>query len=271
MKRAHVIVLGNEKGGSGKSTTAMHLCVALLRDGKKVGVIDLDLRQQSFFRYLENRQAYSERIGQQLLMPVGEKIEPSTASLRDHADHEDHTTLSDAVARLSETCDFVMIDTPGAVNQLNRSAHQLANTLITPINDSLIDFDLLGRVDPATGKVLGPSVYSELVWEARQRRAVDRRPPIDWVVLRNRMSTLESRNRRQVSKVMADLAKRIGFRISPGFSERVIFRELFLNGLTLLDLKKGGMISLTLSHVAARQEVRDMVKALSLPNVGPVS
>ncbi|MEL6479395.1 MAG: division plane positioning ATPase MipZ [Pseudomonadota bacterium] len=268
--RAHVIVLGNEKGGSGKSTTAMHLCVALLRDGKTVGVIDLDLRQQSFFRYLENRHAYGERAGQKLLMPQGEKVSASTASLRDHADREDEETLIDVVDRLSQTCDFVMIDTPGAVNHLNRTAHRLANTLITPINDSLIDFDLLGRVDPKTGKVTGPSVYSELVWEARQRRAAEGDTPVDWVVLRNRLSTLESRNRRQVSKVMKDLAKRIGFRTIPGFSERVIFRELFLNGLTLLDLKQGGLIALTLSHVAARQEVRDMVKALSLPDVGPV-
>ncbi|MEM7669846.1 MAG: division plane positioning ATPase MipZ [Pseudomonadota bacterium] len=268
--RAHVIVLGNEKGGSGKSTTAMHLCIALLRGGKRVGTIDLDLRQQSLFRYLENRAAYGERIGQRLLLPERGDIIPSSASLRDHADLQDHEHLVDTVADLATRNDVILIDTPGAVTQFNRSAHQLANTLITPINDSLIDFDLLGRVDPADGKVLGPSVYSELVWEARQRRAAAGETPTDWVVLRNRMSTLESRNRRQVSKVMEDLSRRIGFRIVPGFSERVIFRELFLNGLTLLDLKQGGLITLTLSHVAARQEVRDMVKALSLPGVGPV-
>ena len=52
--RAHVIVLGNEKGGSGKSTTAMQLFVALARAGHRVGALDLDFRQQSFFRYLDN-------------------------------------------------------------------------------------------------------------------------------------------------------------------------------------------------------------------------
>ncbi|MEO1458794.1 MAG: division plane positioning ATPase MipZ, partial [Pseudomonadota bacterium] len=141
---------------------------------------------------------------------------------------------------------------------------------ITPINDSLIDFDLLGRVDPASGQVLGPSIYSEMVWKARQRRAASRRPPMDWVVLRNRISMLESRNKRAVGVVMEQLSKRIGFRIAPGFSERVIFRELFLNGLTLLDIKRGGGITLTMSHVSARQEVRDLVKALSLPGVETV-
>lgn len=265
--RAHVIALGNEKGGSGKSTTAMHLFVALARSGMAVGALDLDLRQRSFFRYLENREAYGNRIGQPLLLPRRITIERSQASLRAHAEQEDRDALEAAIDDLSRDCQYIVIDTPGAVTALAEAAHMAADTLITPINDSMIDFDLLGRVDPATGKVLGPSVYSEMVWTARQKRAALGRPPTDWVVLRNRMSTLESRNKRRVSSVMTNLAKRIGFRIIPGFSERVIFRELFLNGLTLLDLKQGGMITFTLSHIAARQEVRDMVKALNLPGV----
>jgi chromosome partitioning protein len=266
-ERAHVIVLGNEKGGSGKSTTAMQLFVALARLGHKVGALDLDLRQQSFFRYLDNREAHGERIGATLLMPRRIRLEPSKAPLRNEAAAEDRGRLTDAVADLSRDCSFVIIDTPGAVTPMSETAHAAADTLITPINDSLIDFDLLGRVDPETGKVTGPSIYAEMVWSARQRRAVQRQNPIDWVVLRNRMAMLESRNKRRVGSVMAELAQRIGFRIVPGLSERVIFRELFLTGLTLLDLKKDGPIPLTMSHVAARQEIRDMVKALSLPGV----
>jgi chromosome partitioning protein len=266
-QRAHVIVLGNEKGGSGKSTTAMQLFVALARLGHKVGALDLDLRQQSFFRYLDNREAHGARIGASLLMPRRVRLEPSKAPLRDEAAAEDRGGLADALADLSRDCSFVIIDTPGAVTPMSEAAHAGADTLITPINDSLIDFDLLGRVDPETGKVKGPSIYSEMVWSARQRRAVKHKSPIDWVVLRNRMAMLESRNKRRVGSVMADLARRIGFRIVPGLSERVIFRELFLTGLTLLDLKKDGPIPLTMSHVAARQEIRDMVKALNLPGV----
>ena len=263
----HVIVLGNEKGGSGKSTTAMHLFVAIARQGHRVGALDLDTRQQSFFRYLDNRNAYNEREGVALVMPELAAVDPSTASLREEAADEDRANLKATVDWLGQSCRFIIIDTPGAVTPLSEAAHALADTLITPMNDSLIDFDLLGRMDPGTGKVLGPSVYSEMVWTARQRRAAERRDPTDWVVLRNRMSTLESRNRRKVGGALAELSRRIGFRVIPGFSERVIFRELFLNGLTLLDLKQGGIISLTLSHVAARQEVRDMVKALALPDV----
>ena len=265
--RAYVIVLGNEKGGSGKSTTAMQLFVALASAGHRVGALDLDLRQQSFSRYLDNREAHGRRSSTTPLMPLRIAIEPSSARLRDEAAAEDRKHLTAAVADMSRNCDFVIVDTPGAVTPLSEAAHIAADTLITPINDSLIDFDLLGRVDPVTSKVMGPSVYSEMVWSARQHRAVKREKPIDWVVLRNRLSILESRNKRRVGAVMADLSRRIGFRIAPGFSERVIFRELFLSGLTLLDLKEDGPIPMTMSHVAARQEVRDLVKALNLPGV----
>lgn len=267
----HVVVLGNEKGGSGKSTTAMHLFVALARDGKRVGAIDLDLRQQSFRRYVENRAAYGARVGAALLLPEFVDLGRSEAALRDQAAQEDADNLRDAIAYLAERCDFILIDTPGAVTDLSIAAHAAADTLITPINDSLIDFDLLGRIDPGTGKVVAPSIYAEIVWQARQRRAATGGRPVDWVVLRNRMATLDSKNKRRVTGVLAQLSDRIGFRLVPGFSERVIFRELFLNGLTLLDLKQGGLMNLTLSHVAARQEIRDMVRALDLPGVGPVA
>ncbi|MCL5777911.1 division plane positioning ATPase MipZ [Limibaculum sp. FT325] len=265
--RAHVIVLGNEKGGAGKSTTAMHLFVALARAGHRVGALDLDLRQQSFFRYLQNREALGRRVGKPLLMPERLEVGASRAALREDAADEERAALAAAIGRLSETCRFIVVDTPGAVTTLSEAAHAAADTLVTPINDSLVDFDLLGRVDPVSGRVTGPSIYAEMVWSARQRRAAAGRPPMDWVVLRNRISMLESRNKRKVGKVMEELSQRIGFRIAPGFSERVIFRELFLNGLTLLDLKQGGAISITMSHIAARQEVRDMVKALELPDV----
>ena len=265
MSEPHVIVLGNEKGGSGKSTTIMHLFVALARSGLQVGAIDLDSRQQTFFRYLDNRNAYNQRHGTALRMPVLAAVDPSTAPMRKEAAEQDRENLQDAVAFLARTCRFVLIDTPGAVTPLSEAAHALADTLITPMNDSLIDFDLLGRVDPATGRVAGPSIYSEMVWSARQCRAAEGKAPMDWVVLRNRMATLDSRNKRKVAGVLAELSRRIGFRVIPGFCERVIFRELFLNGLTLLDLKQDGPITMTMSHVAARQELRDMIRALNLP------
>lgn len=256
---AHIIVTGNEKGGSGKSTTAMHLFAAIGRTGRKVGAMDLDLRQRTFFRYLENREAFSARSGQPLSLPVQERLEASDLRDRKAAEGEEEERFSLALARLEKACDFIIIDCPGSDSFYSQMAHAAADTLVTPINDSLIDFDLLARVDPETGKILGPSIYSEMVWKTRQLRARAGLKPVDWIVVRNRMSTLNANNKRRVGEAVEDLSRRIGFRVAPGFSERVIFREMFLNGLTLLDLKEQGF-SFSLSHVAARQEVRDLVK-----------
>ncbi|MFV0474478.1 MAG: division plane positioning ATPase MipZ [Pikeienuella sp.] len=264
MARAHVIVLGNEKGGSGKSTTAMHLFAALSRQGKRVGAMDLDLRQQSFFRYLDNRAAYAKKNDIELPAPERRNFAASRADDRRDARREDDETFGRALEELQAISDFILIDCPGAHSYFAQLAHASADTLITPMNDSLIDFDLLARVDPVSEKVLGPSVYSEMVWRARQIRAKAGLKSIDWIVTRNRMSNLHARNKRKVGGFLEELSRRIGFRIAPGFSERVIFRELFLDGLTLMDLQGGAM---SLSHVAARQEVRDLLKTLDLPGV----
>jgi chromosome partitioning protein len=138
---------------------------------------------------------------------------------------------------------------------------------VTPLNDSFVDFDLLARIDADSGKVLGPSVYAEMVWNARQLRAQAGLRPADWIVLRNRLGTQFMHNKKKVGDALEALAKRIGFRVVPGFSERVIFRELFPNGLTLLDLRDIGIANLNLSNIAARQEVRDLLKAMQLPGV----
>jgi len=266
--RAHVVVLGNEKGGSGKSTTAMHLCAALGKQGFRVGAMDLDLRQQSFFRYLDNRQSFAQRKNAPLILPARASLKASAAADRKTAEREDEAAFVEALDGLTADTDFVVVDTPGSFSHLSRCAHAAADTLITPLNDSLLDFDMLGRVDPVSGQVLGPSVYSEMVWTGRQMRAAQGKPAADWIVMRNRMSMLDARNKRRVGSLVDRLSKRIGFRVAPGFSERVIYRELFLNGLTLLDLKEeAAEVKVTMSHVAARQEVRDLMRSLALPGV----
>lgn len=262
---ARVIVMGNEKGGSGKSTTAMHLITALVRAGHPVGALDLDVRQTSLFRYLDNRRSYMERHGIELPMPLQVTLEPSAIDSKNLAEAEEKRRFEAAIADLGRTCAFVVIDCPGSYSTYSRLAHAIADTLVTPMNDSLIDFDMLARLDPASGHVKGPSVYSEMVWKARQARASTGRGPMDWVVLRNRMATLDARNKRRVTSALQDLARRIGFRLVPGFSERVVFRELFLSGLTLMDLRENDPAAMTMSNIAARQEVRDLVRALDLP------
>ena len=262
--RAHVLVIGNEKGGSGKSTTAMHIAVALMSDGAKVATIDLDARQGTLSRYVENRGAYAKRKGIELALPLHAAVQASGDAPDEKARFE--TALEPAVT----TTDFVIVDTPGSDTHLSRLAHTWADTLLTPLNDSFIDLDLLARIDPETLKIVRPSVYAEAVWKQRQVRAAQGARPVDWIVMRNRLSSLAARNKRDMGSVIEALAKRIGFRTARGLSERVIYRELFLNGLTLLDLKRGPSggntgPSMTMSHVAARQEVRDLVSALNLP------
>ncbi|MEM8570260.1 MAG: division plane positioning ATPase MipZ [Pseudomonadota bacterium] len=263
---SRLIVIGNEKGGSGKSTTAMHVITSLVRTGHSVGALDFDIRQRSLTRYLENRTDYMQRHGFDLPMPIHLKIEASHLDSRLDAEVEDQERFIDAIGHLSQRCDFIVIDCPGSHTTLSRAAHAAADVLITPLNDSLVDFDALARLDPVGGHILGPSPYSEMVWKSRQNRAASGRPSMDWVVLRNRMSTFDARNKRRVGAALTELSKRIGFRLAPGFSERVIFRELFLSGLTLLDLRADDPQAMTMSNIAARQEVRDLVKALDLPS-----
>ncbi len=264
---AHIIVVGNEKGGSGKSTTCMHVATALVRMGHKVGALDLDLRQSSFGRYVENRRAYARKEGLELPIPDFRELPEIDQSSLAAGENLYDRRLSAAVAGLERDAEFIVIDCPGSHTRLSQVAHSLADTLITPLNDSFIDFDLLARVDPDTSRVIGPSIYSEMVWHARQLRARAGLKPIDWVVVRNRLGAQAMHNKRKVGAALEQLSKRIGFRVAPGFSERVIFRELFPRGLTLLDLRDVGVGNLNISNVAARQEVRELMRELQLPGV----
>ncbi|MGH6892615.1 MAG: division plane positioning ATPase MipZ [Dongiaceae bacterium] len=262
--RPHIIVLGNEKGGSGKSTTAMHLAVALLHDGYNVGSVDCDARQGSFTRYVENRKATAAQMLVPLPLSRHVAVERSAADSALAGRDDEAERLSRALAELQD-CDFVIIDTPGSDTSLSRLAHTLADTLITPLNDSFLDLDLLGRIDRDGEKILKPSVYSEMVWDQRKQRANNRGRPIDWIVMRNRLSSLNANNKRDIGRLLDQLSRRVGFRVAPGFTERVIFRELFPRGLTLLDLsRKDAGVTWRISHVAARQEVRELVASLGL-------
>lgn len=261
--QAHIIVIGNEKGGTGKSTVAMHLAVCLLALGASVGTIDLDARQATLSRYLENR---GRRIagGHRLVMPDHEAVPPTA----DPAD--DRARFLSALARMRAAHDVVLIDTPGSDHPLSRLGHSYADTLVTPLNDSFIDLDVLAKVDPVSMKISRPSHYSEMVWDTKKTRALrGEKAVVDWFVLRNRLSTLDARNKREMERLLNDLAKRIGFRLVGGLGERVIYRELFLDGLTLFDLGEGSGVEMSLSHVAARQELRRLVDALGLARFAP--
>lgn len=266
--RCHVIVLGNEKGGSGKSTTAMHIIVSLLQAGKRVGSIDLDGRQRSLSRYVENRAAFCARKGLNLPQPQHFVIPASQADTIAAREAEDRAGFERAFNELAAANDFIVIDCPGSDTYLSRLGHSVADTLITPMNDSFVDLDLLADIDPDSLQIRRPSLYAGLVWETRKQRFARDRGSVDWVLMRNRLASLDARNKRQVGQVLQKLAGRIGFRLAPGVGERVIYRELFLLGLTLSDLgDKAADVELTMSHVSARQEVRNLMAALRLPGL----
>ena len=268
VKRAHVIVVGNEKGGSGKTTTTMHLIVALLRLGFSVGSMDIDSRQRSLTRYVENRNNTISAEGIPLPMSRHIVINKSPFSVVEEARKDEKERFARGLSQIYVSCDFVVIDTPGNDTYLSRLAHSFADTVITPINDSFVDLDVLASVDGRTMEIIKPSIYSEMVWEQKLQRAKRDGRSIDWVVMRNRLSNIDARNKRFMQKVTEDLARRIGFRVAPGFSERVIFREMFLQGLTVLDVMDSDTgMKVSMSHVAARQEVRDLLKILQISTI----
>ncbi len=252
----HRIVFANEKGGTGKSTTAVHVAVALAYQGARVAALDLDPRQRTLHRYLENRAETDRRRSITLPSPKFEVFTGDTLA-----------QLEAQIAKLSQAADFLIFDTPGRDDPFARHAATEADTLVTPLNDSFVDFDLIGQVDAETFKVRKLSFYAELIWEARKQRAMttitQQRRDMDWVVVRNRTQHTEARNMKRLDQALTELSKRVGFRIASGLSERVIYRELFPSGLTLLD--KGQLGELGTSHLVARQELRALLAALRLP------
>ena len=253
MSQPHMIVFANEKGGTGKSTTAVHTAIALAASGHRVGALDLDQRQRTLTRYLENREATVARLGKPLPRAAFYVLE-----------QQDEAGLAAALDRLSRQADVIVIDTPGRDDPVARAAILRADTLVTPMNDSFVDLDLIGQVDPDSFKVTKPSFYAELIWNSRTQRAKATGRSVDWVVLRNRLQHIESHNLRRVGAALDELARRVGFRVIPGLGERVIYRELFPKGVTLLDLAELGEVGI--AHIAARQELREMIGGLAIPS-----
>jgi chromosome partitioning protein len=266
-RSAYVVVLGNEKGGSGKSTVAMHVAVALMKSGQRVATIDLDSRQKSFTHYIENRAAWAKHAHLDLELPTHFCIDRAEGHKVVDNEVAEFTAFARAVDSLEHTHDFVVVDTPGHDSYLMRLAHSMADTLITPLNDSFVDFDVLGTVDPATFAVTGTSHFAEMVREARRQRRIVDHATTDWIVVRNRLSMLGSRNKRLVGEGLQELSLRLGFRSVDGFAERVIFREFYPRGLTALDDLNESTLGTkpSMSHVTARQEVEELMTALKLP------
>ena len=263
---SRVIIVGNEKGGSGKSTVAMHVAIGLIKAGQSVATIDLDTRQKSFTHYIENRRSWGQYVGRDLGIPNHVCFDEKSG----YATAEDEVAgckvLTDTVDALSHSYNFIVIDTPGHDDYLSQLAHSMADILITPLNDSFVDFDVLGTVSPENFSLTGTSHYAQMVEEARRQRHLLDQVDSDWIVVRNRLSMLGSRNKRLVGEGLQDLSQRLDFRCVEGLAERVIFREFYPRGLTAVDdldeLTLGTRP--TMSHVSARLEMQNLLSTVML-------
>lgn len=267
LRSAHVIVVGNEKGGAGKSTLSIHIAVALLKAGYKVACIDLDTRQQTMTRFFENRLSWSAHANWPTEMPKHCAMTRGDSSdLRANEAHE-FEMFADAIGAVEHDYEFVVIDTPASDSYLMRLAHSLADTLVSPLNESYVDIDVFSRVQHDRNGRGAVSQYAELVVEARRKRRLVDNGVIDWVMVRNRMASIASNNARQIAISISKLALELRFRVAEGLHDRVIFRELFPIGLTALDPIEQAALggSLTASQMAARREIESLVASLDLP------
>jgi chromosome partitioning protein len=262
-----VIVVANEKGGSGKSTIAVNVAIALLRSGQSVATIDLDCRQRSFTHYFDNRLAWAEQRGIDLPTPTHVCFDDQFESPETQDEAAGRAALTGLVGSLAENHAAIVIDTPCQNNFLMRQAHVLADTLITPLNDSFVDLDVLANVDPETYRVTGTSHYADIVEEARRERRRTGKPDIDWIVLRNRLTHVPSRNKRFVGEALDELSRRLGFRCVEGLAERVVYREFYPRGLTAVDELNATTLGSrpTMSHATAQLEVQGLLAALLAP------
>lgn len=264
-KTPTILAFGNEKGGSGKSTLAMHVTVGLMDMGYSVGTIDLDSRQGTLTRFFQNRAQTMRSMGIKLPCPTHIPISQSLRDSDIDKNHEEEQKLKEAIQMLSQAgCDYIIIDTPGSNTNLSRLGHSAADTLITPMNDSFIDLDLIAKINGETFEIEKPNVYSDMVWKIRQTRAMARKKPLNWFIVRNRLSHLNAQNKKNIQGLLTKLQRRFGFTFQNGLSERVIFRELFLKGMTLMDVHKIPDFKLSISHISGRQEVRNVINAIGI-------
>ncbi len=269
--RPRVVVLGNQKGGSGKSTSAMHLTVGLMHCGYSVGSVDLDGDQATFSHFVENRRRYAAATGAALAMPEHRCVDASRDKSAAAAEAEESAAAAAAFESLVDR-DYIVVDTPGSDTFLSRLGHVLADTLITPLNDSFLDLDVLVRIEPDGKTIIGPSRYAIAVLDRWGLRLMTGGRPLDWIVTRNRLAHLYSRNHRDLAALLRRLAPALGYRLAPGFGERVVFREQFLQGLTVLDTPEPAIWRFpNSSHAAARKEVWALLQAIGLSEGGRIT
>ncbi len=265
-----VIVVGNEKGGSGKSTLSFHFAVAYMYSGYKVATIDLDGRQGTLTHYIENRINFCK--SKNMVLPIPEHLVITPQLFSDEiAAKEDMEDLDYEIDSLKNNFDIIIIDTPGTYNHLSNTGHKNADILITPVNDSLLDLDVIAKID-VEKNILEKSHYTKNVEKLNSRInnpeiGQEIKQNFKWIVLRNRVAHIEANNKKEVDKMLKYFSEEIGFKYLSGIGERVIYRELFLKGLTISDIVNEPLLQnkLTISHIAAKNELTTVMNTIGIP------
>lgn len=260
-KKAHIIVVSNEKGGTGKSTISMHLAIKLMQEGFSVATIDLDGRQGSLSKYIENRKRFCEQ--QNIFLPIPDHtrvyLEENPYLISQARD-----SLASLIKQKINVFDAIIIDTPGTKNYLFEEGHKYADTVITPMSDSLVDLNVIADIDYQTNRILKPGHYSNFIWDIKKYLASQGKPYLNWIVCGNKLSSFKSKNKTAVFAHLERLSKIYGFRLFSGLKDRVIYKELFLEGLTVLDLSNEALkCKMTVSHIAAKREITSLAEFIS--------
>jgi chromosome partitioning protein len=266
---AHVIVIASATDNSGKSMVSILISIALLRAGFNVATIDLDRHKRTMTRFFENRQILAANPPWEIELPFHQGMGQAVAAQapRDQdsqgrkPDDEaaEFAAFAKSLGEIEHNYEFIVIDTPATFSPLTRLANSLADTLVSPLDLSLMALD-----DKAESNVL--TAYVELVHRARQKRKAVDSGLIDWVILGS-----QSTPERLIAPLdLPAKAQSLRARSLEGLREKRIFQELFTLGLTALDPIEEATSTRTLlpSQLAARREIEDLVMALQLPERG---
>ena len=216
LRSAHVIVVGNEKGGAGKSTISIHLTVALLEGGlqgrlhrSRHAPADADavLRKSPFL--VAATRDWPIELPLHCAMRARRNATTSAPTRRWSS-----RMFADAIGAVEHEYEFVVIDTPASDSYLMRLAHSLADTLVSPLNDSYVDIDVFSRVQHDRTQRGAVSQYADLVMQARRKRRLVDNGVIDWVMVRNRIASIASNNARQIAVSIARLSHGIAISAS---------------------------------------------------------